>query len=177
MYRIVFSIVCMIAIIVSSVYAEETNSAFILSTNAFLDQGVLPVLYTCDGKDVSPQLEWTGIPEKTQSVALIMSDVDAPHGVFYHWVLYNIPTATTTLSQGADKPTGITIGKNSFGKLQYNGPCPPKGSAHSYVFIVYALDTKLSIPAGAEAITVLNAIQNHIIGKTQITGVYSRWIR
>ena len=166
----------MIVIVASTVYAEETNS-FTINTNAFLDQGALPVLYTCDGKDISPQLEWTGLPEKTQSAALIMSDAETPSGVFYHWVLYNIPISTSNLPQAADKPTGITVGKNSFGKQQYNGPCPPKGSAHAYVFALYALDTKLTVPAGADAKTVLDAMQKHVLGKTQITAVYSRWIR
>ena len=177
MYKILFTIISIIAIIASSVYAEETATTFILSTNAFLDQGALPVLYTCDGKDVSPQFEWAGLPAKTQSLVFIMSDAKTPSGIFYHWVLYNIPTSTTHLPQGTDKPTGSLIGKNSFGKLQYNGPCPPKGSAHSYEFTLYALDSKLTLPAEADAKTVLDTIQKHMLGKTQLTAVYSRWIR
>src|SRR3990167_2155450 len=177
MYKILFAIVIIIANIALAARAEETTPRLTLSTNAFLDQGILPVLYTCDGKDVSPQFECTGLPDKTQTIALIMSDSDAPSGVFYHWVLYNIPNTTANLPQGADKPTGVAIGKNSFGKLQYSGPCPPKGSAHSYVFTLYALDTKLTIPAGADAKTVLHTIQNHLLGKTQLTAIYSRWLR
>jgi len=148
-----------------------------ISTNAFLDQGAMPVLYTCDGKDVSPQLSWTGAPDKTQAYALILSDQDAPNGTYYHWVLYNIPKSVNTLDEGVKTaPAGASFGKNSMSKEQYNGPCPPKGKAHTYTFRLYALDTKLTLPKGADAAAVIKAMDKHIVGKVDLSAVYSRWI-
>ena len=177
MHKIWITFVVILINFLSFVYAESTTPAFSLSTNAFLDQGALPVLYTCDGKDISPQFEWTDLPEKTQTTAFIMSDADAPNGIFYHWVLYNIPTNIKALSQGMDKLAGATIGKNSFGKHQYNGPCPPTGSAHTYIFTLYALDSKLTLPAEADATMVLKEMQNHVLSKISLTAIYSRWLR
>ncbi len=165
-------------IFIAPLYAEEaTKPVFTLNTNAFLDAGILPVLYTCDGKNVSPQFDWVNTPEKTQAFAMILADPEAPKSPFYHWLVYNIPQNETALAQGITQySAGTLIGKNDFGKTSYGGPCPPKGSAHSYVFTIYALDNKLTIPAGADAKTVMDAMKNHVLAKTQLTAVYSRWI-
>lgn len=147
-----------------------------LATNAFLDQGVLPVLYTCDGKDESPQLSWSNIPKNAKALTLIMVDKDAPSGDFYHWVAYNIPTKVKELPQGTTKlPAGVA-GTNSYDKQSYSGPCPPKGSAHTYEFNLYALDKNVSLPKGAKADEVLKAIKGHVVGEATLTAVYSRWI-
>ena len=168
-----------LAISINPVYAEDAPAdAFTITTNAFLDTGALPVLYTCDGKDISPQLEWTHVPAKTQSFALLLTDPDAPKGTFYHWVVYNLPGNTTSLSEDDQKlPAGTLVGKNSFDKPRYNGPCPPKGSAHNYSLTLYALDGKLNLPAGASGKEVETALQKHIIGKAVVTTVYSRWLQ
>lgn len=156
-----------------SAYAED----FAITTNAFLDTGALPVLYTCDGKDVSPQLSWSGIPKNTQSLVLIVSDPDAPGGTFYHWLVYNIPVSTTELAEGIQQlPAGAMMGTNSFDKKQYNGPCPPKGTAHTYLYTLYALDIKLKLPAGADGKTLLENMQDHTLQKIKLTAVYSRWL-
>lgn len=174
MYRLLFAI--MIGLFTFTAYAETAPAnPFTLTTNAFLDQGALPVVYTCDGKDVSPQFEWSGAPDKTQSFAFIMLDPNTSKGIFYHWILYNIPKSVSALPEGKI-PAGITVGKNGMNKVQYKGPCPPKGAAHNYIFTLYALDTKLTLESGADANAVLAAMQNHIISKTQLTAVYSRWI-
>jgi Raf kinase inhibitor-like YbhB/YbcL family protein len=152
--------------------------AFTLNTTAFLDQGALPVLYTCDGKNVSPELDWANLPTKTQSLALIVADPDAPNGVFYHWVVFNIPKTVTALTEGMDKlPAGSLAAKNSWEKLNYNGPCPPKGAAHTYTITLYALDSKLPLPPGTKANQVMEAIQKHTVGKVELTTVYSRWLQ
>ena len=157
---------------------EEKPPKFELSTSAFLDEGVLPVLYTCDGKDLSPQIAWTNPPPKTKSFALIMSDPLAPKGTFYHWVLFNMSAKTTEIAEGMQPlATGSVLGQNDFGKTQYNGPCPPKGSAHTYIFTVYALDSNLSLKKGATAKDVLAAMQKHMLGQSKLTAVYSRWIQ
>lgn len=150
---------------------------FALATNAFLDTGSLPVLYTCDGRDLSPQLTWSNVPAKTKTFALIVSDPDAPGGEWYHWVVYDIPKSVTKFEEGVSTlPGGALAGKNSWGKARYSGPCPPKGSLHTYVFTLYALDTKLSVPAGADAKTILDLIKSHTVQQAKLTAAYSRWM-
>ncbi len=154
-------------------YADD----FAITTTAFLDAGILPVLYSCDGKDVSPEFAWTNPPAKTQSFVMILSDPDSPNGIYYHWIVYNIPASTTELTQGVTQlPAGALLGKNSKGNNGYNGPCPPKGSSHTYIFTLYALDTVLNLPAGADAKTVLNALKGHSLKQITMTAVYSRWL-
>jgi Raf kinase inhibitor-like YbhB/YbcL family protein len=161
-------------LISTAAFAEDFGA----TTTAFLDQGALPVLYTCDGKDVSPQLTWTNPPAKTQAFAIIVSDPEATSGTFYHWLVYNIPASVSTIDEGAKTiPGGGLVGKNDFGKAQYNGPCPPKGAAHTYEFTLYALNGKLSLPAGAKAKEVLAAIKEHSVGSVKLTTVYSRWLQ
>jgi Raf kinase inhibitor-like YbhB/YbcL family protein len=149
------------------IYAADMT----LSSQAFADGMAIPVLYTCDGKDISPDLHWSNLPAKTQSIAIILSDEDAPNGVFYHWVLFNIPTKTTELAEA----TTTLAGKNTWGKSQYNGPCPPKGALHHYTFTLYALDEKLSLPATTDAPTLLKTMQGHILGQATLKMGYSRW--
>src|SRR5262249_23491845 len=107
---------------------------------------------------------------------LIFSDPDAPGGTFYHWVVYNIPTNVHSFSKGIkDVPKGVKVGKNSWGKNQYNGPCPPKGSTHHYTFSLYAIDKKeLNLPEDADGKAVLDNISTNVIGATELTGTYSR---
>jgi Raf kinase inhibitor-like YbhB/YbcL family protein len=165
--------------LVLSVTAKTASADdFALTTNAFLDTGALPVLYTCDGKDVSPQLSWSNPPEKTQSFALIASDPEAPNGTFYHWVLFNIPSSGKELAEGVkDFPSGTLVGQNSWNKPQYDGPCPPKGTAHTYHFTLYALNAPIKLPAGADGKTVVAAMKDHVIKKVELTTVYSRWLK
>lgn len=166
----------LLAIATLSAYAAD--NAFTLNTNAFHNAGPLPVLYTCDGKNVSPELDWSNIPPKTQSLAIIMSDPDAPGAMFYHWIVYNIPTSVKAIDETINQlPTGAVAGKNDFGNMEYNGPCPPKGAAHTYSITLYALDSKLNLPTGANAEQVINAMQNHILDKVVLTTVYSRWLK
>lgn len=180
--RCFLRIICLIISLLYSVssLADTTPAepAFTLTTNAFLDTGALPVLYTCDGKDNSPQFSWSNPPAKTKSFALLVSDPDAPNGIFYHWIVYNIPAATTELAEGITTfPAKTFVGKNSKGEKKYNGPCPPKGSTHSYHFTLYALDNSLTLPEGVDGKTVESSMKNHILKKAEITAVYSRWLK
>lgn len=173
--RYLYNIISLMLFFFVSYSAYAADFAF--TTNAFLDTGALPVLYTCDGKNISPELSWSGVPAKTQSFVLIFSDPDAPGGTFYHWLLYNIPENVKELTEGMQSlPAGTLIGVNSFGKMQYNGPCPPKGSAHTYIYTLYALDTKLKLPPGVDGKTLLENIQDHVLQKVTLTTVYSRWL-
>lgn len=147
----------------------------ILKSSAFKPNAEIPSKFTCDGDDVSPLLEIREIPAETKSLALIMDDPDATRGTPWdHWILWNIDPKTQYISEDA-LPFGAVLGKNSFGKIRYGGPCPPKGSnAHHYVFTLYALNTMLRIPAGSEKETLKKAIEGHVIEKVTLTGLYAR---
>lgn len=174
---LILSFLCSAFCATSLFAADAAPADFAITTNAFLDTGALPVLYTCDGKDVSPQLTWSNVPPKTKSFALLLEDQDGPSKPFYHWVLFNIPAKTTQLDEGVSKlPAGTLVGKNSMGKKQYSGPCPPKGAAHTYVFTLYALDTTLNLPAGSDGQTVISSLKDHVIKSLTLSTVYSRWL-
>src|SRR5215469_5174415 len=120
-------------------------------SSAFSDGGWIPDLFTCQGADVSPSLEWAGEPPDTRSFALVLDDPDAPGGVWVHWLLYDIEARVRNLAQG-QKPGSLGVsGKNSWGKPGYGGPCPPKGHGpHRYFFRLYALDVAtLGLAAGS----------------------------
>src|SRR6266498_3199127 len=119
-----------------------TAGRFILSSPAFAEGQTIPVDYSCKGADISPALSWTEPPAGTQSFALIMFD---PTASWTHWVLYNIPASTRDLKEDMPKDTPKLSDEslqanNSGGRHGYGGPCPP--SKHTYVFTLYALDTK-----------------------------------
>lgn len=182
-YSLVFSILLLST---TAAYAEEAAPAaaeasaetkLSIKSNAFLDKMAMPTLYTCDGEDASPALSWSDAPAKTAAFALVMSDIDAPQGVFYHWLLFNIPKNVTALEKGAPLPAGAVAGKNNFDKDTYSGPCPPKGKAHTYTITLYALDAKLDIPKNSDGKTILDSIHKHVIAEATLTGVYSRWIQ
>lgn len=154
-----------------SLHAE---TMFTLKSSAFHDEGSIPVNHTCDGMDVSPPLNWSQFPSNTKTFALILSDPDAPSGTFYHWVVYNIPKSISQFIEAAELPKGAIAGNNSWGKMQYNGPCPPKGAMHHYIFAMYALDTSLSLSKDASADDVMKAMQDHIVGHAQLIGTYKR---
>lgn len=181
MNKLLFSCFSALLLVTTPLFADDTaaktEATMTLTTNGFLDKMAMPTLYTCDGKDVSPQISWTNIPPKTATLALIMKDIDAPKGDFYHWVLFNIPKSVTELAEGAPAPAGASIGKNNVDKAAYSGPCPPKGNAHTYIFTLYALNTKLSLPKDANSANIVKALEGHVIGKVELTGVYSRWIQ
>jgi Raf kinase inhibitor-like YbhB/YbcL family protein len=142
-----------------------------LTSPAFNDGESIPVEYTCDGEDVSPDLDWFGIPEGTASLALIMDDPDAPAGTWVHWVLYNIPVDAPGLRRGVH---GLGVdGVNSWGRSGYGGPCPP-GGTHRYFFKLYALDSMLDLDAGGDKTAVLGVIEGHVLGQAELMGTYSR---
>lgn len=165
-----------ILLIVSFLSIPAFADDFSIASEAAADKSALPTLYSCDGADTSPQLSWTNIPAQTKSFALILSDPDAPHGTFYHWVVFNIPATVHQLAEGISQyPASSQLGKNSWGKSQYNGPCPPPGSIHHYIFTLYALDTLLTLSAEADVSSVMSAMQSHILKQAQFTVSYSRW--
>jgi Raf kinase inhibitor-like YbhB/YbcL family protein len=167
---------CVLFLSCMQAYAETPTDSFKIESPVAADQGALPELYTCDGKNISPKISWSGKPAHTKTMALIVSDPDAPDGTFYHWILYNLPPHTQGLDEDfIQLPGGTQSGRNSFGNTSYNGPCPPAGSSHHYIFTLYALDKKLNLPIGIEAPALLEAMRNHILDKTTFVAVYTRW--
>ena len=145
-----------------------------VSSQAFGNGGVIPARYTCSGADVSPPLSWSGIPAGAQSLALTVIDPDAPGKPFVHWVLFNLPPATSGLSEGAAPPPASVQGRNDFGSNGYRGPCPPPGSPHHYHFKVYALDIVPSLREGASNSSLQDAINGHVLATGEIVGTFKR---
>jgi Raf kinase inhibitor-like YbhB/YbcL family protein len=149
-----------------------------LQSSAFEAGGMIPTKYTCDGQDVSPALSWSEPPVDTESLVLFCDDPDAPAGTWDHWVLFNIPAASRSLPESiATEPVidkaGVQ-GANSWGKIGYGGPCPPKGGEHRYYFRLYALDTNLDLEPGATRKDVEEALQGHVLAQGQLMGRYGR---
>lgn len=142
-----------------------------MSSSAFMNGGVIPQQYTCDGQDLSPALSWSGLPAGTKSLALIMDDPDAPVGTFTHWVVYNIPVDTAGIAEGG---TVGTEGPTSFGKTGYGGPCPPRGKPHRYFFRLYALDDVLNLKPGLNVAALRKAMEGHVLAAGEIMGIYGR---
>jgi Raf kinase inhibitor-like YbhB/YbcL family protein len=149
-----------------------------LRSTAFEPNRPIPIVHTKDGKNMSPPLTWSGAPNDTQSYALVVDDPDAPSGDFVHWVAWNIPAKDTGLPQGTahrgDTTEGTQQGKNSYDRVGYNGPNPPPGGPHHYVFRLYALDDKLDLDAGVSRAEVERAMQGHILDEALLIGTYQR---
>lgn len=142
-----------------------------LSSPAFSANSPIPARYTCDGENRSPPLTVSEIPSGTKSLALVVTDPDAPAGTWTHWILLNLPPETTHLPENV-QDLGVSA-TNSFGTQGYGGPCPPSGT-HRYVFTLYALDTELLIDPKMTAQDTLPAMQNHIFESTELVGTYSK---
>ncbi len=159
--------------------SEEIRGTLEIQVLGFENGGKIPTKYTCDGSDIAPGIKWTSPPEGTKSFVLIVSDPDAPMGTFYHLVIYDIPPSIASLSEGFSvedlREMGAKVGQNGFGKLGYNGPCPPPGKPHRYYFTIYALDVdSIGLPEGADARKVLKAIKGHILEQASYMGAYGR---
>lgn len=144
-----------------------------VTSTAFKEGGMIPGKYTCDDRDLSPQIAWSGVPAGAKTVALICDDPDAPAGTWVHWVVFNIPVTVKELAEGASLPAGAKQGINDFRKLSYGGPCPP-GGTHRYFFKVYALDAVLALKEGAAKGELLKAMEGHVLAQGQLMGKYKR---
>jgi Raf kinase inhibitor-like YbhB/YbcL family protein len=152
---------------------EKSSMPFTLTSTAFQEGGKIPRKFSCDGENVSPALEWSGAPDGTAALALIVDDTDA--NGFVHWVVFDMTGSqsgglTEAVSASPDAPTQ---GKNSFGKIGWGGPCPPSGT-HHYRFRLYALDATLGLAGTPSADDVKRAAEGHILDKTELTATYTR---
>jgi len=155
--------------------------AFVLTSTAFEPGGAIPAAYTCQGKDLSVPLAWSGLPAGTRSLALIVDDPDAPDPAapkmtWVHWVLYNIPPAAAGLPEAVKPgalPAGTLEGRNDWGRTGYGGPCPPVGR-HRYFFKVYALDVVLPDLGQPDKPRLERAMKGHVLAQQQLVGTYAK---
>jgi len=149
-----------------------------LTSAAFAEGAPMPAKHTCDDKNVSPPLKWSGAPPRTKSLVLIADDPDAPMGTWVHWVLYDLPATVIELPENLPKgqylPNGAKQGLNDFKHLGYGGPCPPPGKSHRYFFKLYALDASLQLDPGATKKEVERAMEKHVLAQGQLMGTYKR---
>ncbi len=154
-----------------------------ISSPAFVHGGEIPMIYTCEGDNISPPLRWQDIPAGAKSLVLIVDDPDAPDPAnprmtWVHWVLYDLPPACKGLDQGAGNregalPPGTGNGLNDWGRVGYGGPCPPIGT-HRYFFKLYALDTVLQFSEPPVKAQVESAMQGHVMEKAVLMGRYHK---
>ena len=155
----------------------NVKQTFTLESPAFKYGEDIPTKYSLEGENLSPPLIWRNAPANTVSYVLIMYDPDAPRGIFYHWILYNIPSTITSLPEGVPGKGETSYGLqgvNDYGSIGYGGPYPPSGSKHRYIFLILALDTKLPLKPGAKIQEVLTACSGHVIAYAKLLGYYSR---
>ena len=188
---IVFIIVILLVVIISGIFlygkedetgeitenqpltiAKVTNIEKIglmnLYSLAFGNNGFIPAKYTCDGENINPPLSISDVSQKARSLVLIMDDPDAPSGTWVHWTVWNIDPKTIEIV-----PQNAIEGTTSFGKPGYGGPCPPSGT-HRYFFKLYALDNTLQLSASSTKEDLEKAMEGHIIGQTDLVGLYKR---
>jgi Raf kinase inhibitor-like YbhB/YbcL family protein len=145
-----------------------------VSSSAFEPGATIPKKHTGEGQDVSPPLEWGGLPQRTEEIAIICDDPDAPtQKPFVHWVVYKIPADRKGLPEGSTE--GALEGKNDFGGRGYGGCMPPRGhGVHHYHFKVYALGAELDTPAGLSKDELLSAMEGRILDEGELVGTYER---
>ena len=163
--------------------------------------GYLQKDFTCEGGELSPQLTWTGVPAETQSIAVVVDDIDAEEGALAHWLVWGVPADVTNLGGGIsgsdDLPVGAVEGTNGYGGTGWKGPCPPPrvinftrvgntrgpGAAITsgpntgitspvYQINVYALDVGISALADADREQVLRQIDGHVIAGGSVSTKY-----
>jgi Raf kinase inhibitor-like YbhB/YbcL family protein len=178
-YAFAISVLLLIAPMASAL--PESTTMLSISSPAFAAGQAIPKKYTCEGGDLSPPLAWTGLPENTRSLALIVDDPDAPdpkapQRVWVHWVLYNIPPTTASLAEAASGraiPSGAEEGTNDWTRHGYGGPCPPIGR-HRYFFKLYALDDVLRIENSPNKAALEAAMKGHVLAQAELIGTYQK---
>jgi hypothetical protein len=186
--RYIILLVCAVVILILTACSSPAgptealvSNPLSLTSDAFAHGQSIPAKYTCVGRNISPGLMWGEPPAGTQSFALIMDDPDAPIGTWVHWVLFNIPASARSLPEdlavtGKNSPEGQGspfTGRNSSGKIGYDGPCPP-GGTHRYFFKLYALDEMLGLLPGADKGELLKGMEGHILAQGELMGTFSK---
>jgi Raf kinase inhibitor-like YbhB/YbcL family protein len=154
---------------------------FAIESPSFTHRGEIPTRFTCEGEDVSPELQWSQPPDGTQSFVLIVEDPDAPDPkapktTWIHWVLYDLPAEATGIREAVTEdglPAGTRQGRNSWKRTGYGGPCPPIGR-HRYFYRLYALDTRLPGLKEPSKADLEQAMQGHVLARVEIVGTYRK---
>jgi len=156
-------------------------SEFELTSPAFTQGQRIPTKYTADGEGLSPPLQWSGLPNGSSELVLVMDDPDARRGTYTHWVIYGIspsirglPESHPSSRKHLSRPEQVAQGLNSRGELGYTPPSPPSGALHHYHFKLFALDRKIRLPAGLSSQELQQRISKHIRGETELVGIYGR---
>jgi Raf kinase inhibitor-like YbhB/YbcL family protein len=149
--------------------AVTIENTLTIQSDAFSNEGDIPKKYTCEGENVNPRLEIPDMPEDTKALAVILEDPDAPNGPFIHWCCWDIPPYGPI----EDNSKAGVQGRNGSGRNGYYGPCPPFGS-HRYYFHLYALDSRLHLPAGSTKSELLHAMEGHILATGEIMARYEK---
>jgi len=155
--------------------------ALSISSPAFVNDGLIPRQYTCDGANVSPPLHWSGVPSNAKSLALIIEDPDAPDPeapktTWIHWILYNIPPNIDQLPEDLARhgiPAGALDGLYDWLRTGYGGPCPPIGT-HRYVHRLFALSAVLPDLHGPRKSTLVQAMHGKVLVEAALVGLYAR---
>jgi Raf kinase inhibitor-like YbhB/YbcL family protein len=151
-----------------------TMEPLTVTSNSFATNGAIPVDYTCDGADKSPQLTWSAPPDGTKAFAIVVDDPDAPGGTFTHWVAFNVTGDARTIAEGADPATmGGAQGSNDFKNARYNGPCPPRHELHHYFFRLYALNAPIDARPGDDRSHVDATMSGRVLAQGALMGTFS----
>jgi Raf kinase inhibitor-like YbhB/YbcL family protein len=165
----------------STTLAEDRSMSLKLTSSAFAAGAEIPSAYTCEGKDLSPPLAWSGAPSGTKTFALVVDDPDAPDPAapkmtWVHWVLYELPASASGLSEAVSPrslPAGTRQGLNDWKRTGYGGPCPPVGR-HRYFFKLYALDGALDDLGRPTKPALEKAMQGHVLAQATLIGTYQK---
>jgi Raf kinase inhibitor-like YbhB/YbcL family protein len=160
-----------LAIFFVGIFNMNAASTISITSPAFQAGGDIPAKFTCNGTNVSPELQISGVPNEAKSLVLIVDDPDAPRGLFTHWIVWNIDPKTTQMAENS-APAGAVQGTSDFGKRNYGGPCPPSGT-HRYFFKMFALDTKLDLKPSARRAELDAAIHGRVLAQGELMARYS----
>ena len=141
-----------------------------LKSKDFEENSNIPSEFTCDGRDISPQLSWEDAPAETKSFALSVTDPDAPRGTWVHWLVHDIPKDVRSIDRES-LPKGAKQVENDFGRKDYGGPCPPSGT-HRYIFTIYALDAERLEDISKR--NFFDKVEKQTLGKAVLKGLYKR---
>ena len=159
----------------SAPYQAEAFSPLTVESESFKNNGYIPSRFTADGADISPSLHWTRAGAATKSYCLICNDPDAPNGNWVHWVAYDIPPSVDLIKENASAAGQFfRQGVNSFNKVGWNGPAPPAGKPHRYIFTVYALNATLGDIGKPTDGDLKRHLASHVLNSGTIVGLYRR---
>jgi hypothetical protein len=151
-----------------------TMESLTVTSRSFASNGEIPVDYTCDGANRSPQLTWSAPPRGTKSFAVVVEDPDAPSGTFTQWIVYNISADARSLQEAVDPATvGGSSGLNDFKRPGYSGPCPPQLEIHHYAFRVFALNSQLGAGPELDRDSLDSAMSGHVLAAGALVGSFS----